>query len=124
VGKLQSLSEGCMKIDLEIPDWSIDDRTLYVFSGIELLAFKPPGEKWKLKNSRCSQCGVCCTKLNRATNTFVSLNSFEGRCIFLRTMPDGKQLCGFGVGRPFGCCIGRDGKEVNPNCTESFEEME
>lgn len=110
-----------MKIELEIPDWAIDDRTLYLMSGIELVAFKPPFKNWVMKTGRCSQCGVCCTKLNKATNTFVSINALEGRCLFLRQTEDGRQLCGFGVGRPFGCCIGRDSKTVNPNCTEIFK---
>lgn len=111
-----------MKIEIEIPDWTVEDQTIYIFSGIELVAFKRPNEKWIKKIGRCSQCGICCTKLDKATNVFVSLNAIDGRCIFLKNEPDGRMTCSFGIGRPFGCCIGRDAKEKeNPNCTESFE---
>ena len=113
-----------MKIELEVPDWAIEDRTLYIMSGIELLAYKSPNTNWVMKDGRCSQCGICCTKLNKATNTFVSINAFNGKCLFLTQTEDGRQMCGFGIGRPFGCCIGRDSKEVNEKCTESFMELE
>jgi hypothetical protein len=32
-----------MKIEIDIPDWAQDDRTIYIMSGIELVAFKRPG---------------------------------------------------------------------------------
>lgn len=38
-----------MKLELEIPDWSENDRTIYIMSGIELVAYKSPKQNWFVK---------------------------------------------------------------------------
>jgi hypothetical protein len=110
-----------MKVD--IPDNLLQGQTLYILDGIEMVAYKSPGCNWFVKTSRCLQCGICCTKLSPAVNTFYSKQAVNGRCIHLISMEDGRQLCGLGIERPFACTVTTDMKEENPNCPVSFKEF-
>jgi hypothetical protein len=52
-----------MKITFEIPNWA-EERNLYFFAGIELMAYKTAGKKEiNIKTKRCNQCGECCRSL-------------------------------------------------------------
>jgi len=87
-----------MKIVLQLPEW-INERHIYVLAGMELVAFKHKGKKWKVKISRCSMCGKCCEKL---------------KCEHL----DKNKECDYFLARPFSCCVGISNI---PDCTEEFE---
>ena len=114
-----------MKIELDLPDWT-EERAIYIMAGIELVAYKIPGQKWKIKTGRCNQCGKCCMNL-RKTHPFPVIN---GRCVYLVREPgkEERYRCGLGIQRPFGCCVGvltgSDAFQKIPECTETFEEIE
>lgn len=97
-----------------------DERAVYILAGIELVAFRVPGQKWKVKTGRCNMCGKCCMNL-RIGHLFPII---DGRCIHLEKEP-GKNpsyRCQLGLHRPFGCCIGIPEKLAE--CTEAYEEMD
>lgn len=104
-----------MKIEIEIPGWA-EERAIYVFAGVELAATKVPGGKWQVKTGRCNMCGKCCTNLKKHVFPLI-----DGQCIYLQKEPgqNDEWLCGLGILRPFGCCIGSPSKV--PECTEEFE---
>jgi hypothetical protein len=94
-----------MKICLDIPDW-VEGKHLYVFAGIELVAYKYNSGGWMVKTGRCSMCGSCCVLR-------------DGPCEHL--VEDGKRrLCGLGSGRPFSCCLAAQPKN-RVGCTEDYD---
>ncbi len=109
-----------MKIQLEIPDDAVEDfaeRSLYVFAGIDLVAYKYRGEKnWTVKVQRCLQCGTCCQNLKKE-HLFPVV---DGRCTYL-IQPQGYGglwFCGLGTSRPFSCAI----SNVNADhCSVKYE---
>lgn len=96
-----------MKVELEIPDWVVEEeRGIHILAGIEHVASYMPWEKvWKVKVSRCSQCGLCCKKTG---------------CPFLEQRV-GETIwnCSKGVERPWLCCIG-ESKDI-AECTSRYE---
>ena len=57
-----------MKIELELPDWAVgENKTILLLSNQELVAVKKTGEKWKVKKTRCIQCGECCMDVGNLT---------------------------------------------------------
>jgi len=94
-------------ITIEMPEWA-EKRHIYVFAGVELLAYQYAGEKLRAKTGRCSMCGKCCIFR-------------DGPCEHL--VPDGteKMICSLGSGRPFSCSVSNGTTRV-PECTEVFED--
>lgn len=95
-----------MKIKLDFPDSLLEDfkeRTLMVFAGIEMIAFKNRGDRWKIKTSSCVMCGKCCKDLKKE-HPFPVIN---GQCIYLVNPPGygDKWICGLRISRPFNCAI-------------------
>ena len=111
-----------MKITLDIPDNIVDqiqDRNLYLMAGIDLVAEKLRGDKWKIKTSGCSMCGKCCKEL-REEHPFPVI---DGQCVYLEN-PEGygdKWVCGLRINRPFGCSISTTTADY---CNVKFEYME
>ena len=112
-----------MKIELDIPDWLIGEgrqtRGIFVMAGIEPVAIKLPGQPWKVKTGRCSNCGKCCEHLKvvGSMDTFPPITN--GICNYL--IPDGqKKVCSLGLSRPFGCSIALCSKE---GCTVTYETL-
>ena len=111
-----------MKIELNFPDDLLEDfkeRTLRVFAGIELIAFKNRSDNWQIKTSGCSMCGECCKQLSDK----YSFPVIDGQCIYL-TNPRGygdKWICSLGINRPFGCCVTTP---TLKNCTIKYEYIE
>lgn len=112
-----------MKIEIDIPDLSSEGNTLYLFSSMEMIAYKSPGKNWMLKDKYCIQCGICCTKLSPEVNTWISKKACNGRCFLLQDMDDGRKMCGLGIERPFSCSITTEMKDDNPNCPVTFKEI-
>ena len=95
-----------MKIILDIPDNLIDsqnERNLYLFAGMEMIAFKTRGDKWKIKTKGCLMCGECCKHLTKRHPFPV----IDDKCIHLINPPGygDKWICGLGIYRPFACAI-------------------
>lgn len=91
-----------MKIEIELPDWA-DERNIYVFAGIELVAVRTFQEdKFRIKDIRCNSCGVCCSVLDPKTHFFPVIKK---RCIHLENEPGTKDKwrCRLGIHRPFLC---------------------
>lgn len=108
-----------IKIVLEIPDDCIEqfeDRNIRVFAGIDLIAEKLRGDKWKIKTRRCSMCGKCCMDL-KEDHPFPVI---DGQCVYLVNPPGygNKWICGLGVNRPHGCAIGTPNADY---CTVKYE---
>lgn len=102
-----------------LPQWT-EERAIYLFSGVELVIFRMRGGKWNFKISRCNLCGKCCMGLEKHSFPLV-----DGQCIHLKKEPgknSPKWLCGLGMGRPFGCCVGTPSNMSE--CTEKYEEIE
>ena len=108
-----------MKIALEIPDNIVPDfkeRNIRVFAGIDLIAEKLRGDKWKIKVSGCSMCGKCCMNLSKE-HIFPVI---DGRCIYLVNPPGygDKWICSLGVNRPHGCAVSTPTADY---CTVKYE---
>ena len=103
-----------MKLIIDLPDWAVEERRhIFIFGGMELMAYKEDGSDWYVKTGRCSQCGKCCMGLGETTQPPMAQN---GVCVHLK--PDGpKWVCGLGSGRPFSCSAGRSLKQ---GCTEQY----
>ena len=97
-----------MKLELEIPDWA-GDMEMYIFSSIELVAFKPAGKNWHVKTGRCHQCGKCC-----------GLGKPD-LCEHLYERAPGDWQCNYGIMRPFACCACN--LPIPEGCTEKLEEI-
>jgi hypothetical protein len=103
-----------MRITIDIPDWA-EGRHIYIFAGIELLAYRHKGESLKVKTGRCSMCGGCCMGLGEVSQPPLAI---DGRCVNL--VPDGPKLvCSLGSSRPFSCSAGVRLKNVK-GCTETY----
>lgn len=95
-----------MKIILDIPDNIVEDlkeRNIRVFAGMDLIAYKYRGDKWKIKVRGCSMCGKCCRHLPKE-HPFPTIN---GQCVYLINPPGhgNKWICGLKINRPFGCAV-------------------
>lgn len=102
-----------MKIEIDIPDW-VEEKHLYLFAGIELVAYKYLNEDWKIKTSRCNMCGKCCENLKNDTAYPPVINN---KCIHL--INDGnKKTCGLAINRPFRC--GMPQIQIKDGCSEKF----
>ena len=111
-----------MKIALDIPDNLFKDmasRTIRIFAGTDMIAYKYTGRNWKVKISACSMCGKCCMNLP-ADDNFPAVK--DGRCIYLKNDGD-KWICGLGIfWRPFGCGAS-DRSDPNDYCTVKYKEI-
>ena len=109
---MDSGESGEMKIEIEIPDWALEHH-LYLLSGTELVAIKYLEEnEWKIKTSRCRQCGGCCL-VHPKNNPHFPLNE-DGSCSKL--IEDGhKRLCSLGMDKPLVCIVSR-------NCEKEYEQ--
>jgi len=107
-----------MKIEIEIPDW-VEGKHLYIFAGIELVAYKYLDENWKVKTGRCNMCGLCCEEFKKPVLKWPFVKNKT--CEYLKS--DGeKKVCGLALHRPFACCVGI--KENKKDCLEKFEIIE
>ena len=104
-----------MRIEIDIPDWT-KERSIYVFAGIELVAYRVPKEKWKVKTSRCNMCGKCC--MDVPDKWSMGKNKETGHCVHLIFYAN-QWLCDLGSNRPFSCCIG-DGAD---DCSIKWKEI-
>ena len=109
-----------MKINIDIPDWA-EDKHIYIMAGIELIAYKYVNQEWKIKITRCNQCGLCCRGMNPDDENFPEVNE-KGTCIYLKKDGKDKEVCSLGINRPFKCCIGR-GRDILPDnlCSEEYD---
>ena len=96
----------------QLPEW-VQERALYIFAGIELLAYQLPEESWWVKTGRCSQCGKCCQKFKE------SPFGLGPPCPMLTEVAN-EWRCSLLINRPFGCCVGISSL---PECSEQFEAM-
>lgn len=97
------------RIELEIPDWALEGP-IFLSRGMELVAYKWPGEPWKVKTGRCKQCGNCCW-----------IGRPKRRCEHLKDMPP-LRVCDLGSDRPWSCSIHSPVKRVGcEDCSEKFE---
>ena len=108
-----------MRIELELSD-EFDERTLRVFGGVELLAERVPGSKWRVKIGHCSMCGKCCMTLKAHKHPFPVIG---GQCIHLKKRPgnNSRYECFLRINRPFGCCVATP--QNIPECTVKYEEI-
>lgn len=75
------------KITITIPEWA-EKRHIYIFAGIDLLAFQEfPRDYINIKTVPCSMCGECC-------------NAFKCEQIEIYGR---EQRCALGLQRPFSC---------------------
>ncbi len=108
-----------MHIELDIIDKIVEDlkdRNIRVFAGIDLIAEKLRGDKWRIKVNGCSMCGRCCKNLPK-DHLFPLIN---GQCIYLINPPGygDKWICRLRINRPFGCAI----SNINPKyCKVKYE---
>jgi hypothetical protein len=109
-----------MKITVELPDWA-KERHIYIFGGVELLAFKEHGTDWfRIKEKSCDMCGKCCED----AQFIQTYDSARGRCEYLEEVGDEKR-CSLGSNRPFSCSVGDPMTlEKGPwkDCCITFEE--
>ncbi len=91
-----------MKITLDLPDW-IKERHIRVFAGIEEVAKKYTGTKWKIKKVRCDMCGKCCMEVPK--NWRLGVDKKTGWCQHLQYYAN-EYRCNAPGGRPFYCCCG------------------
>ena len=102
------------EVRLALPEW-VKGRMIRVFAGIEEVAHRRPGERWKIKKGRCSQCGKCCMNVPEGWPQGRGPN---GHCQHLKPYPPDRYICGLGVNRPFSCCWGNVEGE---DCTVSWK---
>ena len=104
------------KIEIEIPEWT-ERKNLYIFAGIEVVAYKTKGEKWMVKSSRCSQCGYCCQHLDDRFPFQI-----DGVCKYLQKQVgnNDRYQCGLMGLRPHSCGIS---PSFYDKCTVKYEEV-
>ena len=88
------------EIKIKIADWVDENETLMLLSGQELVAFKTPKSKWKVKKVRCDQCGECCMDTPKRHTPFGS--NEEGVCNALKKEGN-RWVCDAKQCRPFRC---------------------
>lgn len=104
---------------MNIPDdivSDLKDRNIRILAGIDLIAEKLRGDKWKIKVSGCSMCGKCCMDLKK-DHPFPVIDK---QCIYL-VNPEGygdKRICGLRINRPHGCAISNPTADY---CTVKYE---
>lgn len=98
-----------MEINITLPDWA-DEREVTIFAGVEKIAFKSPTDTtWKVKTTRCSNCGKCC--MDTPPN--------GDPCIQLKRDGD-KYFCKIAANRPFACLVG---EVIIPECSIRYEDQ-
>ena len=110
-----------IEVDLpDFPDWE-NERCIYIMAGIELAAFKMPGEPWMIKVARCDMCGKCCMELSEKHPLPITVKN--GICDQLVKEPGNNDIwkCAFGSQRPFACCIG---EPDNDYCSIQWKKAE
>jgi len=90
------------EVSIDLPGWT-NGRHIYVFAGIEMVAYRHVGQIWMIKSGRCSMCGRCCALIN---------------CDKL----DKNGSCSLNLERPFCCGLVAHPKNVE-ECTENFVPM-
>lgn len=100
----QPTATGAPNLSVEVPDW-VREKTIYLLSGIELVAYRQSPGPWMIKTRRCAQCANCC-KL--------------APCSLLEKGPTG-WLCSRSADRPFHCCVAV-AASCDPSCKQVFEE--
>ncbi len=98
-----------MKITIEIPDYIPPQRAIFIMAGMHKVGYiEPHTRKVFVQTVGCSQCGLCCKKID---------------CPDLKKEPGDNDMwrCRKNIMRPFLCCIS-DGKTV-PGCTIRYEEV-
>ena len=106
-----------MKIEIEIPDWAVNQKqTLLLLSNQELVATREYKKNWQIKKTRCVQCGECCMDVG-------NLTPFGGddelKCNALVKEGD-KWVCTAGADKPFRC-LQDPLKSNNPDCSIEYE---
>lgn len=88
-----------MEIVIKIPEWAADGQLRVLLNGIELVAYKEPGDSpVMVKTVRCTKCGECCMDLGVGHEKADD----EGKCKHL-VHEDGKWICNAGALRWYGC---------------------
>ena len=96
---------------------SLENRSIFIMAGIELMAYQHKDGEWHLKVGHCNQCGKCCQNMKNHPFPLI-----DGRCIHLRLDAGGKTYsCQLKANRPFGCSVGTVSENRIPECTEKFE---
>ena len=98
-----------MKIEIEIDD-KYAERKILILAGVELVAFKNPGDNFiYVKTTSCNKCGECC--MDEPITHFG--NDDEGKCnMLVQNGPEWE--CGAGDKRPW-CCL--DDPKGYPTCS-------
>ena len=110
-----------MKINIEVPDWSVEEgEDMYIHAGTELVAkryFKT--KTWYVKTSRCNFCGDCCRNLGQGFKNQGMVDE-NGTCIHLKDCK-----CLLGMWKPYACIMDfHDDPTLKPSkCTEEFKEV-
>ena len=95
-----------MKIEIEINAFPESEfRAIRIMSGIELAAFKYPGQPWMVKTVQCNMCGKCC--MNLADGQPSPITTKNGVCDHLEREPgiENRWRCALALQRPFGCSV-------------------
>jgi hypothetical protein len=93
-----------MKVEFELPDWVSKHQPLMLLAGQELVAFKWPGQDWKIKIVRCNKCGECCLDIPNEHTPFGS--DSEGKCNALQRVDNKNEwVCTAAHQKPW-CCLG------------------
>jgi len=104
-----------MRISIEIPSWAAEEkRDIYILAGIEEIAHKPHGKRWRVKTNRCNMCGKCCMDV---PDNWVH-GKVGNNCQHLTHIAN-EYRCGLLGNRPFGCCIGDNAEE--PYCSVKWK---
>jgi hypothetical protein len=109
---IKHILQGKKLLIVEMPEWT-EGRHTYVFSGIELVAYKYLKNPLMVKSGRCHMCGKCCKGFKKEyEDDFIK----DGVCKKLKENGE----CGLGLGRPFSCGLSAKPKNIE-GCTEDYE---
>lgn len=92
---------------IDLPEWA-EGKNLYIFAGIETVAYKYLNRPLKVKTSRCDQCGDCCRNIKGDYPP-----QTDGVCDHLKD-----NICSLGVLRPFTCGFPNEKFE----CAERYDD--
>lgn len=98
-----------MKIVIEIPDFVPPQRAIFIMAGMHKVGYiEPHTRKVFVQTAGCSQCGLCCKRLE---------------CEDLIKEPGDNDMwrCDKAIMRPFLCCVSEP-KNI-PECTVRYEEV-